>query len=134
MNKKIIALLVLSATKAHAVTYIDTLDNKYDSNKDLLGWLYIGPNSPYGDPKPSSLNITNGASVSVNRDPADSSFSTREGNVSIYSSNLTIEGAGSALNVENSLYVDDSQLKVDNKAILTVGSQLVNQRVMTPTY
>lgn len=85
--------------------------------------------SPYGTPKPSSLKITNGATVSVNSDPADSSFSTREGNVSIASSNLTVEGTGSALNVEDMLYVGDSQLKVDNRAILAVGTQVVSQYI-----
>ncbi|EGO2251992.1 hypothetical protein IS575_005301, partial [Salmonella enterica] len=127
MNKKLLALLVLSATQAHAVTYIDTLGNEYNSDKNLFGWLYVGQDSPYGTPKPSSLNITNGASVYVNRDPADSSYSTREGNVSIESSNLTVEGNGSALNVEEMLYVRNSQLKIDNKAILTAGSQVVSQ-------
>ncbi|EFC9797620.1 hypothetical protein E6D88_14205, partial [Escherichia coli] len=127
MNKKLLALFVLSATQAHAVTYIDTLGNEYNSDKNLLGWLYVGRDSPYGTPKPSSLKITNGATVSVNSDPADSSFSTREGNVSIASSNLTVEGTGSALNVEDILYVRDSQLKVDNRAILAVGSQVASQ-------
>ncbi|WP_176138678.1 hypothetical protein, partial [Salmonella enterica] len=70
---------------------------------------------------------TNGATVSVNSDPADSSYLTGTGNVSIESSNLTVEGNGSALNVEEMLYVRNSQLKIDNKAILTAGSQVVSQ-------
>ncbi|EAM1647263.1 autotransporter outer membrane beta-barrel domain-containing protein [Salmonella enterica] len=127
MNKKLLALLVSSATQAHAVTYIDTLGNEYNSDKNLFGWLYVGQDSPYGTPKPSSLNITNGATVSVNSDPADSSYLTGTGNVSIESSNLTVEGNGSALNVEEMLYVRNSQLKIDNKAILTAGSQVVSQ-------
>lgn len=125
--KKLLALLVLSAPQANAVTYIDTLGNEYNSDKNLFGWLYVGQDSPYGTPKPSSLNITNGATVSVNRDPADSSYLTGTGSVSIESSNLTVEGNGSALNVEDILYVRNSQLKIDNKAILTAGFQVVSQ-------
>ncbi|EKA4599413.1 hypothetical protein OLJ05_001369 [Salmonella enterica] len=125
--KKLLALLVLSAPQANAVTYIDTLGNEYNSDKNLFGWLYVGKDSPYGTPKPSSLNITNGATVSVNSDPADSSYLTGRGSVSIESSNLTVEGNGSALNVEDILYVSNSQLKIDNKAILTAGFHVVSQ-------